>query len=93
MSAVFSDPQKAAELTCGDEQGKCNVLELPFPLEQALVPSCIELVVQELMGSRYAPEDKKNNAKDDFAEAQVASPRHSRPAENSTYKSREEAEE
>lgn len=95
MTAVFSDPRKAAELSCdGDGKGKCNILEMEFPLESALIPSCIELVVQELIGSRYAPEDKKNNAKDDLSDIAVASPRHSRPVENSTYKQKQqEAEE
>lgn len=94
MTAVFSDPQKAAELSCeGDGEGKCDILEMAFPLEQALIPSCIELVVQEIIGSRYAPDDKKNNAKDDLADIAVASPRHSRPVENSTYKPRQEVEE
>lgn len=95
MTAVFSDPRKAAELSCdGEGGGKCNILEMEFPLESALIPSCIELVVQELIGSRYAPEDKKNNAKDDLSDIAVASPRHSRPVENSTYKQKQqEAEE
>lgn len=95
MTAVFADPQKAAELACDDKNnGKCNLFEMEFPLEYALVPSCIELTVQELIGSRYAPQDKKNDAKDGLADASVASPRHSRPVENSTYKPKaEEAEE
>ena len=94
MTAVFSDPQKAAELSCdGDGEGKCNILEMAFPLEQALVPSCIELIVQELIGSRYAPEDKDNNAKDDLSDIAVTPQRHSRPVENSTYKPKQEAEE
>ena len=94
MTAVFSDPQKAAELACDGDGNKCNILEQTFPLESALIPSCIELVVQELMGSRYAPQDKKNDAKDGLADASVASPRHSRPVENSTYKPKaEEVEE
>ena len=93
MTAVFSDPVKAAELSCdGNGGGKCNILEMEFPLESALVPSCIELTVQELMGSRYAPQDKTNNAKDDLADIAVTQPRHSRPVENSTYRPREEAE-
>ena len=61
MTAVFSDPQKAAELSCDGEGKACNILEMQFPLEQALIPSCIELTVQELMGSRYAPQDKQND--------------------------------
>ena len=91
MEGVFSDPLKAAELSCNpDGNGKCDILNMTFPLEQSLVPSCIEMVVQELMGSRYAPEDKGNNAKDDLGDAAVSAPRHPRPAENSTYKAREE---
>lgn len=94
MTAVFSDPQKAAELSCDpDAGGKCNILEMEFPLEQALVPSCIELIVQELMASRYAPDDKQNNAKDDLADVAVTQQRHPRPVENSSYKPRQEAEE
>ena len=72
LEAVFSDAEKAAELVCDDEEGKkCNILEQEFPLESSLIPSCIELIVQELTGSRYAPEDKRNNAKDDLAEANL----------------------
>lgn len=93
MTAVFSDPQKAAELSCKGEGKACNILEMEFPLEQALIPSCIELTVQELMGSRYAPEDKSNDAKDNLADASVTQQRHPRPVENSTYKPRQEAEE
>ena len=94
MTAVFSDPQKAAELSCDGEGKACNILEMQFPLEQALIPSCIELTVQELMGSRYAPQDKQNDAKDGLADAAVTQQRHPRPVENSTYKPRQqEAEE
>lgn len=94
MTAVFSDPRKAAELSCDpDNGGKCNILEMKFPLESALIPSCIELTVQELMGSRYAPEDKSNDAKDNLADAAVTQQRHPRPVENSSYRPRQEAEE
>lgn len=94
MTAVFSDPRKAAELSCdGDGNGKCNILEMEFPLESALIPSCIELTVQELIGSRYAPEDKSNDAKDNLADAAVTQQRHPRPVENSSYRPRQEAEE
>ena len=92
MTAVFSDPVKAAELSCDGEGKACDILEMKFPLESALIPSCIELTVQELMGSRYAPQDRQNNAKDDLADVSVTQQRHPRPVENSTYKPREEAE-
>lgn len=80
---VFSNPEKAAELSC-DANGDaltCDVLDQTFPLEEALIPSCIELVVQELSGSRYAPEDKKNDAKDNLAEAMVTPQKQNKPAE------------
>ena len=37
-----------------------------FPIEGALVPPLIELVVKELNGSIYKPDDEENNAKDDL---------------------------
>lgn len=83
LEAVFADAEKAAELVCDEESGtKCNILEQTFPLESALIPSCIELIVQEITGSRYAPEDKGNNAKDDLAEANLTR-RNSTPVESS----------
>lgn len=92
---VFSEPEKAAELSCNEDGNSlsCEVLDNRFPLEASLIPSLIEMVVQELMGSRYAPEDKENNARDDFGEASVTSARQARPVENSTYRQREEREE
>lgn len=83
LSAVFSDPQEAAKLACDDDgnANKCNILEMKFPLEAALVPSCIEMVVQELTGSRYAPEDKSNDAKDGLGDAAVTNAKQQMPAE------------
>lgn len=84
MSGIFSDPEAAAKLSCDtDEAGNCDILTMTFPLEAALVPSCIELVVQELLGSRYAPEDKKNDAKDGLGEVAVTSSKAARPVESS----------
>lgn len=83
MSGVFSDPEEAAKMSCdndGDGNG-CNVLEKEFPLEAALVPSCIEMVVQELIGTRYAPEDKSNDAKDGLGDAAVTNAKQAQPAE------------
>ena len=74
LTGIFSEPEQA-ELLSHDVMMNgikgFNILDRRFPLESALVPQCIELVVQELMGSRYAPEDKKNDSKDDLGEANV----------------------
>ena len=94
LTGVFADPEAAAKLSheaCMNG-GICNIMEQKFPLEAGLVPSLIEMVTQELIGSRYAPEDKQNNAKDDLGDANVANNRHARPVENTAYKPREEQE-
>lgn len=93
LEGVFSDIEKAASLACEDDNGnKCDILSQDFPLQSDLIPSCIELVVQELTGSRFAPEDKGNNAKDDFGDVGLTT-RHRTPAESSENRRRtQEAE-
>lgn len=68
---VFSDPEEAAKLSCNPDgtATNCEPMDAEFPLEEALIPSCIEMVVQELSGSRFAPQDRRNNAKDDLGDA------------------------
>ncbi len=68
MSAIFEDFDKAAEYQC-DEEGEpidCDVMENEFPIREYLVPPLIELVVKELVGAKYHPEDTANNASDDL---------------------------
>lgn len=82
VSGVFSDPVEAAKLSCdGAGENGCDVLGMDFPLEASLVPSCIEMIVQELIGSRYAPEDKNNDAKDGLGDAAVTNAKQQKPAE------------
>ena len=38
-----------------------------FPIREYLVPTLIELVVKELIGSEYKPVDQNNNASDDLS--------------------------
>ena len=83
MSGVFSNPEEAAKLACSsDGEQPCDVMDQTFPLEDALVPSCIELIVQELTGARYAPEDRQNNDKDDLSDVGLVQRRSPRPAED-----------
>lgn len=85
---VFEDTDKAAALSCGAGDGEgavCDYMDKTFPLEDALVMNCIELVVQELVGARYSPEDQVNNAKDDFGDNRIAQTRAAMPAERSAY--------
>lgn len=88
MEGVFADPEEAAKLSCDADAETCDVMEMEFPLEDALIPNCIEMTVQELAGSRYAPDDRSNNDNDDLANVGLATGRTNKPAENSTYKPR-----
>lgn len=76
LHGVFEDAEKAAELQCNDEgtMSHCDILDADFPLEDGLIAQCVEIVVQQLKGSLYAPMDKNNNAEDDFAKAAVTAP-------------------
>lgn len=78
MKASFEDFEKAAEFACDDsgEELNCDILDMTFPLENALVPVVVELVVKELIGYKYQPRDTKNNASDD-ASAPVTQPKES----------------
>lgn len=69
VTGIFEDTEKAAELQCPDEAGDtaCDTLDKNFPLEDALVPVIVELVVKELSGAKYQPKDSENNANDDLA--------------------------
>ena len=70
MTGIFEDPQAASELQCPNENGDtvCDVLDREFPIENALIPSLIQLVVEELTKAEYKPEDKENNSDDDLSE-------------------------
>lgn len=69
MTGIFEDPQAASELQCPDENGDivCDVLDRAFPIEDALIPQLVQLVVQELYNHSRSEEDDENNAKDDLS--------------------------
>lgn len=83
LTAVFDNPEEAASLSCaGDaDSGVCDILDKTFPLEDALIPSCIELIVQELKPPVYAPLDRENDARDGLSDVSAVSGRASAPAE------------
>ncbi len=90
LKATFSNSAEAEALACeGDDSGACDIMDKKFPVEDSLVLSCIELTVQELAGPRYAPEDKSNNARDEFGTGNSGYARSAGPAER--IRSRREA--
>lgn len=72
FSGIFSDPEEVSTMLCEDESDEdgepCDVLDTHFPLEEAFIPQCIQLVVKELSGSIYRPKDPKNDAADNLSE-------------------------
>ena len=68
MSAVFEDFDSVADILC-DSDGNptiCDPLDMEFPIRDYLVPPLIELVVKELTGSIYRPEDSRNDTSDNL---------------------------
>lgn len=68
FTGIFQDSMQASDLQCPDDNGEtvCNQVDRTFPIEDALIPPLIELVVKELAGPVYKPDDEANNAKDDL---------------------------
>ena len=68
VTGLFEDSAKAAELSCEDDENKpCDIMDRIFPLEEALIPVVLELIIKDLGGQKYQAEDKENNASDDLA--------------------------
>ena len=66
MTGIFEDAVAASELQCKEDKA-CDILDREFPMESALVPPMIELVVKELLGAEYRPEDSNNDSSDDLS--------------------------
>lgn len=60
MSAIFEDPNEAYDFN-GDT---ADILDRVFPLEAALVPAVLELVLKDLTNGIYKPSDTSNDAQD-----------------------------
>lgn len=67
VTGIFENPEKAEELSCDNNSSTCDPMDAKFPLEEALIPPVVELVVKELTGGIYKPQDTDNNASDDLA--------------------------
>lgn len=68
LTGIFENPEIASELECDKSNSTCDILDMPFHLEEALIPQVVQLVVKELSGAIYKPKDNTNNASDDLSE-------------------------
>ena len=71
ITGIFQDAKAVAEMQLNCSDSSCSILDRDFPIEDALVPPLIELVVKELLGATYRPEDSENNAHDDLEGLEV----------------------
>jgi len=67
VTGIFEDSLQAADLQCPGEDAVCDIMDMNFPMEEALVPPLIELIVKELGAQKYQAEDSENNATDDLS--------------------------
>lgn len=73
FTGIFEDPMLLHDLLCsGDAESICDPIDNEFPLEDALIPPLIELVVKELTNPIYSPKDENNNSKDDLSNVLVS---------------------
>lgn len=70
ITGVFEDAEEAAKYSCekNEDGSPCDILDQKFPLKGDLIPQLIELIVKELYGVQYRPNDDINNDKDDMAD-------------------------
>lgn len=68
LTGIFENIESVSDLLCDDsgDSINCDIMDKTFPIEDALVPPIIELVVKELLGAEYIKKDEENNAKDDL---------------------------
>lgn len=68
LTGIFEDASKLIDFQCDETDKVCNILDMEFPLEEAIIPVVIELIVKELTAIKYQAADTKNNANDDISD-------------------------
>lgn len=70
LTGIFENIESVSDLLCDDsgDSINCDIMDKTFPIEDALVPPIIELVVKELLSAEYIPKDETNDAKDELSE-------------------------
>lgn len=74
MTGVFENPEMAVELRC-DKDEICDPWDVEFPIEEALIPQLVSLIVKELSSVMTIPEDKENDANDNITTPAVSNGR------------------
>lgn len=72
FTGIFQEPMSVLNLQCSKDGGSiCEPIDMEFPIEEALVPPLLELVLKQILGAAYRPGDKENNANDDLEDINI----------------------
>lgn len=77
FTGIFEDPEALVEsgLMC-DKEGNtnnCDILDQEIPVEESLIPTIIEMVMQLLARPTLTNQDDRNNAADDLPKSNTSS--------------------
>lgn len=62
---VFEDPKEADKYSCSSTADCTDDLDLTVPIEDSMITTLVQLIVKDLSGAKYQPEDGTNNDSDD----------------------------
>lgn len=65
FTGIFEEPDKVNSLC--DNSNECDPMDFEFPLEEALIPQIVELIVKFIGTGVYKPGDPSNNAEDELS--------------------------
>lgn len=71
INGIFDDPIEANKLSCNNNSligEECDEYDFEYPINEELVPTLIEMIIQHLSPAIYKPEDKENNSDDDLSD-------------------------
>ena len=70
ITGIFEYSSQLVGLMCDNsgDTAVCDIMDMQYPLEEALIPVVIELIVKELSAFKYQAKDDTNDAKDDLSE-------------------------
>lgn len=72
VTSIFENPLEVHNLSTPiNETSEDSILDIPIPIEGNLLPLLKEIIIKELSGAIYRPEDEINNANDNLNKVSI----------------------
>lgn len=72
VTSIFENPLEVHNLSAPiNETSEDSILDIPIPIEGNLLPILKEIIIKELSGAVYRPEDEINNANDNLNKVSI----------------------